>query len=170
MPQNFDLHIEPVSRSPRLNDGAVFGRFFRGDPLRLASSPRRSSSALAVVASCLGVYVIFAIGYHWLVEPVAKSYAAADKAIPETVVSHLAPPAAPPELPSAVPTKQSPSTIVSGVAAASDAAETSAAVAPKKTPRKQAARTTGRRERPGRDYRSPWDFASRPSNGFRPWF
>jgi hypothetical protein len=37
--------------------------------MRLKSSRVRGSSALAVVAGCLGVYVVLAAGFHWLVEP-----------------------------------------------------------------------------------------------------
>src|SRR5215510_3350876 len=37
--------------------------------MRLKSSRVRGSSALAVVGGCLGVYVVLATGFHWLVEP-----------------------------------------------------------------------------------------------------
>jgi len=37
--------------------------------MRLKSSRVRGTSALAVVGGCLGVYVVLATGFHWLVEP-----------------------------------------------------------------------------------------------------
>src|SRR5258708_12531247 len=37
--------------------------------MRLKSSRVRGYSALAVVGGCLGVYVVLATGFHWLVEP-----------------------------------------------------------------------------------------------------
>src|SRR6516225_6994096 len=40
-----------------------------GHSMRLKSSRVRGSSALAVVGGCLGVYVVLATGFHWLVEP-----------------------------------------------------------------------------------------------------
>ena len=40
-----------------------------GISMRLKSSRVRGSSAVAVVAGCLGVYVVLATGFHWLVEP-----------------------------------------------------------------------------------------------------
>jgi hypothetical protein len=171
--------------------------------LYLASAQGRSS-ALTAVGSCLGIYLILAIAYHWLVEPVAKGYAAAKLAIPETAVAQPAPPIARPELPFPAPAKRSRSTgvsdtaatpdpdiavappkrsrsiavsdtdpdiavappkrsrsiTVSSTAANSDASDTSPAVTPSKPARKQAAARTGRRERSGRNYHSPFDFIS----------
>src|ERR1700746_906232 len=40
-----------------------------GHAMRLKSARVRGSSALAVVGGCLGVYVVLATGFHWLVEP-----------------------------------------------------------------------------------------------------
>src|SRR6516164_5327455 len=40
-----------------------------GHSMRLKSSRVRGSSTLAVVGGCLGVYVVLATGFHWLVEP-----------------------------------------------------------------------------------------------------
>jgi hypothetical protein len=37
--------------------------------MRSKGSRFRRSSALAVVGGCLGVYVVFAVGFHWFVEP-----------------------------------------------------------------------------------------------------
>jgi hypothetical protein len=119
-----------------------------------------------------------------LVEPVAKGYAAAKIAIPETAVAQPAPPIARPELPfpapakrsrsigvsdtaatpdpdiAVAPPKRSRSIAVSDTAANSDASDTSVAVTPHKPARKQAAAPTGRRERSGRNYHSPFDFIS----------
>src|SRR5260221_2953258 len=40
-----------------------------GHSMRLKSSRVRGSSALAGVGGCLGVYLVLATGFHWLVEP-----------------------------------------------------------------------------------------------------
>src|SRR5215475_8395611 len=40
-----------------------------GHAMRLSSSRVRGTSAWAVVGGCLGVYVVLATGFHWLVEP-----------------------------------------------------------------------------------------------------
>src|SRR5262249_26884140 len=40
-----------------------------GHAMRLKRSRVLGSSALAVVGGCLGVYVVLATGFHWLVEP-----------------------------------------------------------------------------------------------------
>src|SRR5499433_806990 len=40
-----------------------------GIRMRFHRSRVRGSSALAVVGGCLGVYVVLATGFHWLVEP-----------------------------------------------------------------------------------------------------
>src|SRR5262249_35015126 len=37
--------------------------------MRSKGSRFRRSSALAVVGGCLGVYAVFAVGFHWFVEP-----------------------------------------------------------------------------------------------------
>jgi hypothetical protein len=130
------------------------------------TSRHRGLSALAVVASGLGVYVVVAIAFHWLIEPtVAKNHGVvADKPAPAVVMQHppatFLAPAAQLELPSRFVSKPRPL----ATAAAPDTTD----VVPKKTPRKQAARTTVRQERPA--YRNPWDFAWGGFNGSRPWF
>src|SRR5215831_12261117 len=40
-----------------------------GMQMRSKGSRFRRSSALAVVGGCLGVYAVFAVGFHWFVEP-----------------------------------------------------------------------------------------------------
>src|SRR6516225_7692407 len=40
--------------------------------MRSKGSRFRRSSALAVVGGCLGVYVVFAVGFHWFVEPTLR--------------------------------------------------------------------------------------------------
>src|SRR5262245_58509563 len=45
----------------------------RGSKLRLRGSRSRGRSVLAVIGGCLGVYAVFAVGFHWFVEPTVKS-------------------------------------------------------------------------------------------------
>ena len=45
----------------------------RGSKLRLRGSRSRGRSVLAVIGSCLGVYAVFAVGFHWFVETTVKS-------------------------------------------------------------------------------------------------
>jgi hypothetical protein len=46
--------------------------------MRVSSVRRRISYATAVLGGCLGVYVILAVAFHWLIEPsVSKSHAVA---------------------------------------------------------------------------------------------
>src|SRR5262249_33404688 len=40
-----------------------------GRQMRSRGSRFRRSSALAVVGGCLGAYAVFAVGFHWFVEP-----------------------------------------------------------------------------------------------------
>jgi hypothetical protein len=146
--------------------------------MRLQTS-RRRWSVLAVIGCCLGVYVVFAVAFHWFVEPtMGKSYAA------------YAPPTYQP------PTYQQPTAAVGGLSAAAapaasavapepqgrvsaafaalpNAAEKTAEekatdAAPKDAPKKHAAHA--RHERSGRHIRGPWDFASSLFSGSRRWF
>jgi hypothetical protein len=78
--------------------------------LRLNSSRSRGSSALAVVGSCLGVYVVLAVAFHWLMEPtVAKNQGVAPyEPSPARIVQASGPPSVPPVrsgLPSRVTSK-----------------------------------------------------------------
>jgi hypothetical protein len=145
--------------------------------MRLRTS-RRRWSILAVIGCCLGVYVVFAVAFHWFVEPtVGKSYAAyappayqpptsrapaAAVAGPSAAMAPAASPIAP-ELPR----------VAAAFAALPDAAEKTAEeraadVAPKDAAKKHAAHA--RHERSGRHIRGPWDFASSLFSGSRRWF
>jgi hypothetical protein len=129
----------------------------------------RALSGPAVIGSCLGVYVVLAIAFHWLIGPtVAKNPrgVVADK--PASAMATQSPtatfftPAAQSELqprleskPQGLPT-----------AAAPDATD----VVPKKTPKKQVTRKTVQQERPSS--RNPWsfDFGGFFNNRSRPLF
>src|SRR5262245_4267867 len=60
--------VEPIGPGPRLREGGPWVAL-GGRQMRLKSSRFRRSSALAVVGGCLGVYAVFAVGFHWFVEP-----------------------------------------------------------------------------------------------------
>src|SRR6266516_8003676 len=60
--------VEPIGPCPRLRGGSPWVAL-GGMQMRLNGSRFRRSSALAVVGGCLGVYVVLATGFHWLVEP-----------------------------------------------------------------------------------------------------
>jgi hypothetical protein len=71
--------------------------FMRGDIQMYVhnTSRRRGSSAFAVVGSCLGVYVVLAMAFHWCVEPsVAKSRAVAPYQPPPAAMMQAAAPVA----------------------------------------------------------------------------
>lgn len=136
----------------------------------LRSLRDRALSNLAVIGSCLGVYVVLAIAFHWLIGPtVAKNPGAVvDKPAPAMETQS-------PIATSSIPATQSqlqPLRFVSkpqGLAAA--AAPDATDVVPRKTPKKQMARKTVRRERPAS--RNPWDFGFGgpfSNNRSRPWF
>src|SRR5215831_12230713 len=74
--------------------GGVWG----GRQMRSKGSRFRRSSALAVVGGCLGVYAVFAVGFHWFVEPTLgknQGVAAYDPA-PARIVPLAGAPAVPP--------------------------------------------------------------------------
>jgi hypothetical protein len=77
--------------------------------LRLRSSRSRGSSVLAVVGGCLGAYAVFAVAFHWLVEPTVKNQAVAPyeaslaRAVQSSATSFVTP--ARPDLPSRVTSK-----------------------------------------------------------------
>src|SRR6266516_3980502 len=81
----------------------------RGSKLRLRRSRSRGSSVLAVVGGCLGVYAVFAVAFHWLVEPTVKIQAVAPyepslaRAVQSSATSFVTP--ARPDLPSRVTSK-----------------------------------------------------------------
>jgi hypothetical protein len=154
--------------------------------LRLASLRGRLTSSLLIIAKCLAVYAVLAVGYHFLLEPAAKSSPAANKAVTERVPQPLAAPVPVPaglatDVLSPAPVKH----VRPGVAVAPrapDAARAFAAGPPKKSEGKiseakssegkseakpvsrQVVRTTERRERRSREA------AFNPFNVFRPWF
>lgn len=150
--------------------------------MRLQTS-RRRWSILAVIGCCLGVYVVFAVAFHWFVEPtVGKSYAAYAPPAYQPPTSRA--PAAAIADPSAAAARaaspivpESPR-VAAAFAALPDAAEKTVAekaaeekatdVAPKDALKKHAAHA--RHERSGRHIRGPWDFASSLFSGSRRWF
>lgn len=77
--------------------------------MRLRRSRSRGSSVLAVVGGCLGVYAVFAVAFHWLVEPTVKNQAVAPyepslaRAVQSPATSFVTP--ARPNLPSRVTSK-----------------------------------------------------------------
>jgi len=126
-----------------------------------------------VVASCIGVYVILAFAFHWLVEPsLAKSREAAASLPPPAAVvpdAQLAAFArARAELPPASPARQAVKPPASAPVAAAAAMGNASAAEAKKAPRKQVARTPARSERPASG--NPFDFAFGSFNNHRPWF
>jgi hypothetical protein len=133
--------------------------------MRLRHSRRQGSPVLAIVGACLGIYVVLAVAFHWLVEPtLAKSReAAASKPPPATAVGYRAAALAayarstPPSPVASTPpvTAKAPA---SAAVAAADAKEQAAEV-PKKAAKKQAPATTARHER------SPLSFVSGLFNG-----
>jgi hypothetical protein len=144
--------------------------------LRLASSGGRLTSSILIIAKCLAVYAVLAVGYHFLLEPAARSSPAANKAVAERVAQPVAAPvpAALAEVLSPAPVKH----VRPGVALTPppDAARAFAALPPKKGEGKsegknegrpvtrQVVRTSERRERRSREA------AFNPFNIFRPWF
>jgi hypothetical protein len=114
------------------------------------------SYSLAVVGSCLGVYVVLAVAFQWLVAPtVAKN----QRVSPAMIVQYSSPAfaaPAPSEPPPRVATTPAPTTVAAEVPESTG----TVATVPKKTPKKPA-RKTVRHERPARDFWNPWNFAFR---------
>jgi hypothetical protein len=125
---------------------------------------------LTAVGSCLGIYVVLAIAYNWLIAPMVTDYATARAALPDTPVAYSAPsPAGSAGTPDgadttldATPkTKRSRPIMVSNSAATPEPVETSVAEAPKRRPKKQqSAGTTPRREHSGSGHGFLFDFMS----------
>ena len=146
--------------------------------MRLAKSRGRLTSPLLIIAKCLAVYAVLAVGYHFLLEPAAKTAPSANKAVAERFPEPMAAPA-PAALATEVLSPAPVKHVRPGVAVpppAPDAAQAFAAV-PKKSESKatearaeakpvtrQVARTSERRERRSREA------AFNPFNIFRPWF
>ena len=157
-----DLPIEPICPYARLNEWPPFVAYLGGVPLRLTISRRHDfGSAAAIVAICLVVYGIFAVGFHWLIPPtrIQSHGVAAYDPPPKTVVDYPESPFGPlarSRRGRSIPLAGPAPTIVE-----------SPAVAPKKEAKRQA-RTARQRERVI-DRGNPWDFASRQSySGYRP--
>jgi hypothetical protein len=142
---------------------------------------RNRHSTLLVVGSCLGIYVVLAVCFHWLTQPtVVTAYGVTASKPPPTlaVVSSdtriVTPAPQPSPVPSEPPTsaraKPPPRFATVPVVEPAPKAVENSAVAPKKAPKNRVARTAPRRERPVRERRNPWEYASGPSNGYRPWF
>jgi hypothetical protein len=128
-----------------------------------------------VLGSCIGVYVILAFAFHWLIEPtVAKSRDAAASLPPAAPDAQFAAFArARAELASPSPTRQAikpPASAAVVVAAAPDPVENAPAVEAKKAPRKPMARSTARNERSLGERGNPIDFAAGLFGGQRRWF
>jgi hypothetical protein len=110
---------------------------------------------LAVVGICLGVYAVFAVGFHWFVEPsIAKAPPATVLPYSDAAVAAATPSAPPPDI------APKPRRSLAIAAAAPNAPEETSDVA-KKPARKHVAR-----ERSVRERRNPWDFASGRSYGY----
>src|SRR5262245_4470126 len=124
------------------------GRRYRGaSKLRLKTC--------AVIGSGLGVYVVLAVAFHWLVAPsVARSQAAIPP--PAAVVQRVEPPSSHFFHPG-LPPRVVPTAPPSGTLAASEPAKSPDA-APRKATRKSVARTT-RQAQPARDSWNPFSFA-----------
>lgn len=140
--------------------------------MRLGPS-RHQKSGFVVVGICLGVYVVFAVVFHWLMEPaVGNKYGIAVYKPPgATVVGHSdARPVAStrPEVPS--PVASEPYEPAASAAAALGIAEQTATMVRKKARKKRVARTPPRQDQGARERQNPWGFASGGSYGYRPWF
>jgi hypothetical protein len=152
----------------------------------VGTSRNKNSGLVAGVGFCLGVYVVLAVGFHWVMQPTVfkNSGLAAYKPPPATVVVYSEAPFVPP-VPSEqlAPARSEPPSVaveapisaagVKAAAAAPDASEKAAEIVPKKPRRNHVARAAPRRERPVRqvrERRNPWDFAYSPPYGNRPWF
>jgi|tagenome__1003787_1003787.scaffolds.fasta_scaffold20319265_2 hypothetical protein len=138
------------------NQSSFQGDFSSRVELRLASSRAHFSSALAIIATGLSIYVLFAIGYHHLVGP------AVNTAVLQAAPTHSAASAAPPQRQSPKPMR---------FASEGHAATPSTAERPTSMEEKnESTRAVDRRGRSGRNSRNSGQFAFLPFNGFRPWF
>jgi hypothetical protein len=164
---DFAVELEPARPRQRLTGRRYFVVFQGSIALHLARILRRASPGLVAVGTCLGVYAILAMGFRWFVEPsMAKN-----QPPPAAVMKYADAPSVAAELPLAAPRratpvsrvvlKQPPSRAVA--AAALGAQDKSSEDASPKKPRRQ---VTHERRTP----RSPLDFASGRSNGYRLWF
>ena len=132
------------------------GDIFGGIKLHWRISRVLGSYSLAVVGSCLGVYVVVAVAFHWLVAPtVAKN-----QAMPTATMVHYQGAALAALVQSEPQSRAADTPTTATVAAELPESTGTVATVPKKTPKKSA-RKTVRRERPARDFWNPWNFAFR---------
>jgi hypothetical protein len=149
---------------------------------------------MAVLAGCVGVYLVLALGFHWFLQPVVKSSEAAAAATPPPATfvpdpdKRLAAAAAKRTTGPATPSVQSrrevaqrpgpdakppssseakPAPVRAGEPARTQTAEQDAATPPKKEPKKKVARKVHDRPvRQAADPHNPWSFASSPGYGY----
>ena len=122
-----------------------------------------------MIGSCLGVYAVLAVAFHWLLAPtMAKSQGAGRYNPPPAAIARqpVPPPAA--HVRSEPPSRvvSIPPTRATLARAVPESAETTAAAVPKKTTKK-AARRPPRQEQPARDFWNPFNFAAGPFGGSR---
>ncbi len=141
---------------------------------------RNLRTSLTAVGSCLGVYVVIAVGFHSVTSPaVVAHYGAVSKPWPAPaamvsdaqIVNPRAPDEAPPlkPLPLTFARASSTTPIVTKAAPPATAEKPDAAQQGAVT-KKHAVRATSHRERQARERRGFWDFAFGPSYGTRRWF
>jgi hypothetical protein len=78
-----DRPQRPITSSPR--------RYSRGSvALRIRTSRGRDRTWVVVLASCFGVYLVLAVGFHWLLQPIAvkNSESTASKLSSETFAAY----------------------------------------------------------------------------------
>jgi hypothetical protein len=143
-------------------------RDFRGSRMYWRTSRRRRSSAWVVIGSCLGVYVVLASLFNWLVAPTLAKNAAAHQPPAASAAQHAAAPLAAVPYEGPAPDFFRPDAAKAPAkAAASEPAEQPRAVAPKKKQRKQVARPATRQAPPANAW-SPWNsYASSPYGEYR---
>jgi hypothetical protein len=118
--------------------------------MRLTDSRRQDLSLAAGVGFCLGVYVVLAFAFHWLMQPtVSTNYGlAAYKPPPATVVVYPTTPFVPPD-PSELPSSSvaaEPPVLAAFAAVVSEVEKKPAVELPKQAPQKGVKRTSRRHE------------------------
>jgi hypothetical protein len=134
--------------------------------MRLTSARRQDLSLAARVGVCIGVYVLLAVAFHWLMQPtVSENFGiAAYKPLPATIVVYSKVPFVPPapsELPSASVATEPPA-LAAFAAVVPEVVEKPAVEVLQPAPQKRVART-----RPRPDHRNSWDHVSRSPYEFR---
>jgi hypothetical protein len=130
---------------------------FGGIKLHWRISRVFGSYSLAVIGSCLGVYVVLAVAFHWFVAPtVAKSQTTA----PTATMVHYQDAALAALVQSEPQSRATVTPTTATVAAEGPESTGTVAAVPKKKPKK-AARRSVRQERPARDFWNPWNFSFR---------